>query len=202
MTQFFQLHPDNPQPRLLQQIAARLHAGEVGVIPTDASYVLVCGVDQKQALERIRRIRQLNDKHQFSVLCQDLANIATYAQVDNQQYRFLKQHVPGAFTFILVATKELPRRLSHPTKKTIGIRIPQQVVCQAILLAFGEPLLATTLILPPDQEPLCDPYDMQDMLSGQVDFIVDGGYGSPFMTTVLDLSQDEMQLVRQGLGEV
>ncbi|OYU74715.1 MAG: threonylcarbamoyl-AMP synthase [Burkholderiales bacterium PBB5] len=156
MAQFFEVHPDNPQPRLLKQAAQLLHQGGVCAVPTDSSYALVCHLDDKAAAESLRRIRQVDDKHHLTLLCRDLSELASYARVDNRQYRLLKLGTPGPFTFILEATKEVPRRLSHPSRRTIGLRVPDHKVTQALLAELGQPLLATTLIAPGETAPLND----------------------------------------------
>jgi len=202
MSQFFEVHPDNPQPRLLKQAAQLLHQGGVCAVPTDSSYALVCHLDDKAAAESLRRIRQVDDKHHLTLLCRDLSELASYARVDNRQYRLLKLGTPGPFTFILEATKEVPRRLSHPSRRTIGLRVPDHRVTQALLAEFGQPLLATTLIAPGESEPLNDSeeilYRYQKLLAG----VVDAGACPMEPTTVIDLTDEEPRLVRQGRGEV
>jgi len=202
MSQFFEVHHDNPQPRLLKQAAQLLHQGGVCAVPTDSSYALVCHLDDKAAAESLRRIRQVDDKHHLTLLCRDLSELASYARVDNRQYRLLKLGTPGPFTFILEATKEVPRRLSHPSRRTIGLRVPDHRVTQALLAEFGQPLLATTLIAPGESEPLNDSeeilYRYQKLLAG----VVDAGACPMEPTTVIDLTDEEPRLVRQGRGEV
>lgn len=202
MSQFFEVHPDNPQPRLLKQAAQLLHQGGVCAVPTDSSYALVCHLDDKAAAESLRRIRQVDDKHHLTLLCRDLSELASYARVDNRQYRLLKLGTPGPFTFILEATKEVPRRLSHPSRRTIGLRVPDHKVTQALLAELGQPLLATTLIAPGELEPLNDPeeilYRYQKLLAG----VVDAGACPMAPTTVIDLTDDQPRLVRQGRGDV
>ncbi len=202
MSQFFEVHPDNPQPRLLKQAAHLLHQGGVCAVPTDSSYALVCHLDDKAAAESLRRIRQVDDKHHLTLLCRDLSELASYARVDNRQYRLLKLGTPGPFTFILEATKEVPRRLSHPSRRTIGLRVPDHKVTQALLAELGQPLLATTLIAPGETEPLNDSeeilYRYQKLLAG----VVDAGACPMEPTTVIDLTDDEPRLVRQGRGDV
>lgn len=200
MSQFFQLHPDNPQPRLLKQAAQIIHAGGIVALPTDSCYALVCHLDDKQAVERMRRIRGIDDKHLLTLLCRDLSEIAVYARVDNAQFRLLKAATPGPYTFILEATKEVPRRLSHPSRKTIGLRVPENRITQALLEELGQPLLGTTLILPGQDDPLTDPEQIRDLLDKQVDLIVDGGACSLESTTVIDLVGEAPVLVRQGRG--
>ena len=202
MSQFFEVHPDNPQPRLLKQAAHLLHQGGVCAVPTDSSYALVCHLDDKAAAESLRRIRQVDDKHHLTLLCRDLSELASYARVNNRQYRLLKLGTPGPFTFILEATKEVPRRLSHPSRRTIGLRVPDHKVTQALLAELGQPLLATTLIAPGETEPLNDSeeilYRYQKLLAG----VVDAGACPMEPTTVIDLTDDEPRLVRQGRGDV
>ncbi len=202
MSQLFEVHPQNPQPRLLKQAAAILQAGGVAAVPTDSSYALVCRLDDKAAAEALRRIRQVDEKHHLTLLCRDLSELARFARVDNRQYRLLKLGTPGPYTFILEATKEVPRRLSHPSRRTIGLRVPEHKALQELLALFGEPLLATTLILPGDEEPLNDAAEIRDRLEKLVQAVVDAGACPMAPTTVIDLSGDEPVLVRQGRGEL
>jgi tRNA threonylcarbamoyl adenosine modification protein (Sua5/YciO/YrdC/YwlC family) len=201
MSQFFDFHPDNPQPRLLKQAAQILHAGGVVAVPTDSSYALVCHLDDKAAAERLRQIRQVDDKHHLTLLCRDLSELANYAKVDNMQFRRLKLGTPGPFTFILEATKEVPRRLSHPSRRTIGLRVPDHAVLQALLEQFGQPLLATTLIAPGETEALNDADEIRERFQKQLQAIVAAGACPLQPTTVIDLSGDEPVLVRQGRGD-
>ena len=201
MSQFFHIHPDNPQPRLLKQAAQIIHAGGIVALPTDACYALVCHLDDKAAVERLRRIRQIDDKHHLTLLCRDLSEIALYARVDNRQYRMLKAATPGPYTFILEATKEVPRRLSHPSRKTIGLRVPENAIALALLEELGQPLLGTTLILPGEEDPLTDPEEIRDRLEKQLELVVDGGACSLEPTTVIDLTDEAPQLIRQGKGD-
>ncbi|MGV8898183.1 MAG: L-threonylcarbamoyladenylate synthase [Burkholderiaceae bacterium] len=201
MSQFFQLHPENPQPRLLKQAAQIIHAGGIVALPTDSCYALVCHLDDKHAVERLRRIRGIDEKHLLTLLCRDLSDISIYARVDNTQFRMLKAATPGPYTFILEATKEVPRRLSHPSRKTIGLRVPENRIAQALLEELGQPLLGTTLILPGETEPVNDPEQIRDSLSKQVELIVDGGMRGLGVTTVIDLVGDAPVLVRQGRGD-
>ena len=164
MSQSFDIHPDNPQQRVLKQAAQVLHDGGIAAVPTDSSYALVCHLDDKAAAEKLRRIRGVDDKHHLTLLCRDLSELASYARVDNKQYRLLKLGTPGPFTFILEATKEVPRRLSHPSRRTIGLRVPEHAVTQALLELLGQPLLATTLIAPGESEPMNDPHQIRDHL--------------------------------------
>ncbi len=202
MSQLFEVHPQNPQPRLLKQAAQILQAGGVAAVPTDSSYALVCRLDDKTAAENLRRIRQVDDKHHLTLLCKDLSELARFARVDNQQYRLLKLGTPGPYTFILEATKEVPRRLSHPSRRTIGLRVPEHKVLQELLALFGEPLLATTLIAPGDSEPMNDAAEIRERFQKQVQAVVDAGACAMAPTTVLDLSGDEPVLVRQGRGDL
>ena len=201
MAQYFEIHPDNPQPRLLKQAAALLQKGGVLAIPTDSSYALVCQLDDRDAVERLRRIRGVNDKHHLTLLCRDLSELANYARVDNRQYRLLKLGTPGPYTFILEATKEVPRRVSHPSRKTIGLRVPEHPALQALLEVHGAPLLATTLILPGDDEPLNDPDEIIERLDRQVAGVIDAGACALEPTTVIDLSGDVPEVLRRGRGD-
>ncbi|MBU6259325.1 MAG: threonylcarbamoyl-AMP synthase [Burkholderiales bacterium] len=202
MSQYFEVHPQNPQPRLLKQAAAILQAGGLAAIPTDSSYALVCRLDDKAAAENLRRVRQVDDKHHLTLLCRDLSELANYARVDNRQFRLLKLGTPGPYTYILEATKEVPRRLSHPSRRTIGLRVPDHRVTQELLALFGEPLLATTLILPGATEPLNDASEIHDRLGKSLQAVVDAGACPMQPTTVIDLSGDAPALVRQGRGEL
>lgn len=201
MSQYFYVHPENPQARLMKQAAEIIRAGGVVAYPTDSSYALGCHLGDKSALERIIQLRRLDDKHNFTLACRDLSDIATYAKVDNQTYRLLKGHTPGAYTFILQATSEVPRRVLHPKRKTIGIRVPDHSICQALLAELGEPLLTTTLLLPGEEFPLTDPEEIRDRIGKQVDLIIDGGLGALMLTTVIDLSEGSPVLVREGQGD-
>ena len=202
MSQFFHIHPDNPQLRLIKQAVQIIHGGGVVALPTDSCYALVCHLDDKTAVERVRRIRNIDDKHHLTLLCRDLSEIAQYAKVDNRQYRMLKAATPGPYTVILEATKEVPRRLSHPSRKTIGLRVPENPIACALLEELGQPLLGTTLILPDDSEPLTDPDEIRERLAGQLDLVIDGGACSLEPTTVIDLTRDGPELLRQGRGDV
>ncbi len=202
MSQLFEVHPQNPQPRLLKQAAAILQAGGVAAVPTDSSYALVCRLDDKAAAENLRRIRQVDDKHHLTLLCKDLSELARFARVDNRQYRLLKLGTPGPYTFILEATKEVPRRLSHPSRRTIGLRVPDHRVTQELLAHFGEPLLATTLIAPGEVLPLNDAAEIRQRLQKVLQAVVDAGACPMEPTTVIDFSGDEPVLVRQGRGDL
>lgn len=201
MSQFFQVHPDNPQPRLIKQAAQIIHGGGIVALPTDSSYALVCHVDDKSAVERLRRIRQIDEKHHLTLLCRDLSEIGEYARVDNQQFRLLKAATPGPFTFILEATRCVPRRLSHPSRKTIGLRVPENAISLALMAELDQPLLATTLIMPGETDALNDADEICSRLGKQVDLIIDGGACCLEPTTVIDLSGSEAVLVRQGRGD-
>ena len=201
MTQLFSVHPDNPQPRLLKAAAALLQQGEVLAVPTDSSYALVCHLDDKAAVDQLRRIRGLDDKRLLSLICRDLSELASYARVDNTQFRLLKLGTPGPFTFILEASKEVPRRVSHPHRKTIGLRVPEHKALQALLELHGAPLLATTLILPGDDEPLNDPDEIIERLDRQVAGVIDAGACPLEPTTVIDLSGDVPEVLRRGRGD-
>ncbi len=202
MSQFFQIHPENPQLRLVKQAAEILRKGGLVVIPTDSAYALACHLDDKKAVDRIKQLRQLDDKHNFTLMCRDLSDISTYAKVDNTAYRLLKNHTPGAYTFILNATSEVPRRLMHPKRRTIGIRVPQNAIVDALVAELGEPIMSTSLIMPGDDMPLSDPYDIRDTLQHAVDLVIDGGYCGLESTTVVDMTGDEYLVTRQGLGEI
>lgn len=202
MSQFFQIHPDNPQLRLIKQAAQIIHGGGLVALPTDSCYALVCHLDDKDAVTRLRRIRGVDDKHHLTLLCRDLSEIAEYAKIDNAQYRLLKAATPGPYTFILEATREVPRRVSHPSRKTIGLRVPENPIAQALLEELGQPLLSTTLILPPDEAALSDPDLIRERLERQIELIIDGGACSLEPTSVVDLSEGEPQLLRQGRGDV
>lgn len=206
MAQYFELHPENPQLRLLKQAAALIGSGEVLAVPTDSSYALVCQLDDKAAADRLRRIRGVDDKHHLTLLCRDLSELASYARVDNRQYRLLKQGTPGPYTFILEASKEVPRRLSHPSRKTIGLRVPEHRVLQELLALLGAPLLATTLIPPHDTQALNDPQDIRQRYEKLVAAVLDAGACPLEPTTVVDLtamgSGGDPTLVRQGRGDL
>lgn len=201
MSQFFQIHPENPQARLISQAAQVIRDGGIVAVPTDSCYALVCHLDDKDAVTRLRRIRNVDDKHHLTLLCRDLSEIALYARVDNQQYRLLKAATPGPYTLILEASKEVPRRLSHPSRKTIGLRVPENRIVQALLEELAQPLIGTTLILPDEEEPLNDPEEVRDRLAKLVDLVIDGGACSLQPTTVVDLTGPEPVLQRQGRGD-
>ncbi|AJK47088.1 L-threonylcarbamoyladenylate synthase [Burkholderia plantarii] len=200
MSQFFRIHPENPQSRLVRQAVEIVKQGGVIAMPTDSSYALACQLDDRAAVERVRRIRGLDDKQLLSLLVRDLSELANFAMVDNHQYRLIKSVTPGPYVFVLQATKEVPRRLSHPSRKTIGLRVPDHAITLAVLEALGEPLLGTTLILPPDTDPLNDPEEIRERLEKQVDLVIDGGACPREPSTIVDLTGTEPVLVRAGRG--
>ncbi len=207
MSQYFRIHPDNPQARLIKQAVEIINRGGVVVYPTDSSYAIACQIDNKSAIDRIRLIRQLSDKHLFTLVCSDLAEISRYATIDNINYRLLKAFTPGPYTFILGATREVPRRLKHPKRKTIGIRVPDNKIALALLKELGQPLISSTLNLPhedlPHEDlPQTDPYQIQLALENQVDLIIDGGYSGYEFTTIIDLIQNPPEVLRKGMGAV
>lgn len=201
MAQFFDIHPENPQPRLIRRTVDIVLGGGVIVYPTDSSYALGCQIGEKSAMERIRRIRHLDDKHNFTLVCRDLSEITTYAKIDNQAFRSLKAMTPGAYTFIFQGTKQVPRRLLHPKRKTIGIRVPDNAICRDLLEALNQPILSSTLILPDDDMPLTDPYEMREMLDAHVDLVIDGGFCGMEATTVVDMTQEVPTVARVGKGD-
>lgn len=201
MSLFFQIHPDNPQGRLISQAVDMMRDGGVVVYPTDSCYALGCRIGDKVAAERIRTIRRLEPKHDFTLMCNELSEVGTYAKLDNPAFRLIKSLTPGPYTFILQATKEVPKRLLTPKRKTIGLRIPQNPIVNALLETLGEPIISTTLILPGDEYPLSDPYEMRDVLDKHVDLIIDGGYCGLEPTTVVDMLDDVPNIVRVGLGD-
>jgi tRNA threonylcarbamoyl adenosine modification protein (Sua5/YciO/YrdC/YwlC family) len=202
VSQYFRIHPDNPQVRLIRQAVEIVRAGGVVVYPTDTAYAIGCHINDKAALDRIIRIRRLDEKHLFTLLCRDLSDIATFAKVDNSQFRLLKAHTPGPYTFILQGTTEVPRRLMHEKRKTIGIRVPANNICQALLAELGEPLITATLLLPGDEYPLTDPEEIRDRVQPQVDLIIDGGFGALHETTVVSLLNGAPEILREGAGPV
>jgi tRNA threonylcarbamoyl adenosine modification protein (Sua5/YciO/YrdC/YwlC family) len=202
MAQLFAVHPDNPQLRLLRQAAQLIDRGAVAAVPTDSCYALACHLDDKAAVDRVRRIRRVDERHNLTLLCRDLTEIATYARVDNAQYRLLKQATPGAYTFILEATREVPRRLSHPSRKTIGIRIPANNTVLALLDVLGQALISTTLLLPGDEIPMSDPHEIRTRLEHDIDLVVDAGPSGIEPTTVIDLTAREAVVVRRGRGSL
>ncbi len=200
MARYLTIHPDDPQPRLLTQAAEVVRDGGVVAIPTDSCYALGCRLGDKDAVERIRRIRDVDERHHLTLMCRDLSEIAQFARVDNTQYRLLKATTPGSYTFILEGTKELPRRVLHPKRKTIGLRVPAHKVAQALLEALGEPLLTSTLMLPGDEAPLTEGWEIQDRLDDHLELILDGGYCGTEPTTILDLTSLPPVLIRAGRG--
>ncbi len=201
MSQYFQIHPENPQLRLVRQAAQIVGSGGLVALPTDSSYALVCHLDDKSAVERLRDVRGVDDRHHLTLLCRDLSEIANYAKVDNRQYRLLKVATPGPYTFILEATKEVPRRLSHPSRKTIGLRVPENRIALALLEELGQPLLSTTLILPGNEEPMNEAADIRSQLEKRIELVIDGGGCSLLPTTVVDLTGDVPLILRQGRGD-
>ncbi len=202
MAQYFEVHPDNPQTRLLKQAVVLLEKGGILAVPTDSSYALVCHLDDKTAVDNLRRIRGVDDKHHLTLLCRDLSELASYARVDNTQYRLLKSATPGPYTFILEASKEVPRRISHPSRKTIGLRVPQHAVLQELLALYGSALLATTLIAPGDTEPMNDANEIRERFEKTIAGVIDAGACALEPTTVIDLTGAEPQLIRQGGGDL
>jgi tRNA threonylcarbamoyl adenosine modification protein (Sua5/YciO/YrdC/YwlC family) len=202
MAQFFEVHPDNPQARLLKQAVALLEKGGILAVPTDSSYALVCHLDDKAAVDNLRRIRGVDDKHHLTLLCRDLSELANYARVDNAQYRLLKSATPGPYTFILEASKEVPRRVSHPSRKTIGLRVPEHTVLQELLALYGSALLATTLIAPGETEPMNDANAIRERFEKVIAGVIDAGACTLEPTTVVDLTDSEPQLIRQGRGDL
>jgi tRNA threonylcarbamoyl adenosine modification protein (Sua5/YciO/YrdC/YwlC family) len=201
MSQYFQIHPENPQLRQVRQAVQIVGAGGLVALPTDSSYALVCHLDDKAAVERMRQIRGVDDRHHLTLLCRDLSEIANYAKVDNRQYRLLKAATPGPYTFILEASKEVPRRLSHPSRKTIGLRVPENIIAQALLEELGQALIGTTLILPGSDDPLNDAADIRSQLEKHIELVIDGGSCNLLPTTVVDLTGDAPLVLRQGRGD-
>jgi tRNA threonylcarbamoyl adenosine modification protein (Sua5/YciO/YrdC/YwlC family) len=202
MSQYFRLHPDNPQPRLIKQAVQIIESGGVVALPTDSSYALACQLDNKNAVDRVRRIRGIDERQLLSLLVRDLSELANFALVDNRQYRLIKSVTPGPYVFVLQATKEVPRRLSHPSRKTIGLRVPDHAITLAILEELGQPLLGSTLILPGETQPLNDPEEIREKLEKQLDLVIDGGACPCEPSTVIDLTGDEPVLVRPGRGSL
>lgn len=200
MALFLSIHPDTPQQRLIDQAAEVIKKGGVVVYPTDSCYALGCTLDNKDAMNRILAIRQIDLKHHLTLVCADLSDLGTYAKVDNSQFRLLKTATPGSYTFILQASKEVPRRTQHPKRSTIGLRVPDNDIARALIAALGEPMLSCTLMLPEDDEPLTDPYEIKDRLDHAVDVIIDGGWCGLEPTTVIDMT-DGIELIRQGKGD-
>ena len=201
MAQFFQIHPDNPQHRLIQQSADIIRRGGLIAYPTDSAYALGCHIGDKLALDRICAIRQIDKNHNFTLMCRDLSELATYAKVNNQTFRLLKNYTPGAFTFILPATSETPKRLKHPKRKTIGLRVPNNPITLALLKELDEPMMTSTLLLPGENAPMTDPYDIRVSMEHQLELVIDGGFCGLEPTTVVDMTGEEPVIVRQGCGE-
>lgn len=202
MAQFFSIHPENPQSRLIDQAVDILRRGGLIVYPTDSAYALGCHIGDKMALDRIRAIRQLDKQHNFTLMCRDLSELATYARVNNAAFRLIKGHTPGPYTFILNATTEVPRRLMHPKRKTIGMRVPDNAIALALMDRLGEPLMSSSLIMPGDNAPLMDPYDIRTTLEHQVELIIDGGFCGLEPTTVVDLTGEQVEVTREGCGPI
>ena len=202
MSQFFAIHPETPQARLIQQAVSLIQGGGVIVYPTDSAYALGCQLGDKKAMERIRRIRSLHENHNFTLVCRDLSELGTYAHVDNTTYRLLRHATPGPYTFVLEATREVPRRLIQPKRKTIGLRVPDHPIPQALLHALNEPLMSATLIMPGDDYPMTDPYDIRDSLEHEVDLVIDGGFCGLEATSVVDLTGPTPVVLRAGVGDV
>ena len=202
MTQLFTIHPENPQQRLISQAVDVLRRGGLIVYPTDSGYALGCHIGDKLALDRIRAIRQLDKNHNFTLMCRDLSELANYAHVDNASFRLIKSHTPGPYTFILNATSEVPRRLMHPKRKTLGMRVPNNKIALALMEAFGEPLMTSSLIMPGDELPLIDPYDIRDVLQHQLELVIDGGFCGLEATSVIDLTGGDINILRKGGGDL
>ena len=202
MSQFFQIHPDNPQPRLVRQAVEIMRNGGVIAYPTDSAYALGCLIGEKKAVDRIRSIRNLDDKHNFTLVCRDLSELALYAQVNNSQYRLLKSITPGPYTFILKGSREVPRRLMHAKRRTIGIRVPECPIVNALLAELDAPIMSSTLQLPADEHPMTDPYDIRQILESQLDLVIDGGYRGIDPTTVVSLLEETPEIWREGKGDI
>ena len=200
MNDFLTIHPENPQSRFLNQAAEIVRSGGIIAYPTDSGYALGCHIGDKNALERIRSIRKLDAKHNFTLVCRDLSELAVYAKVDNVAYRILRSHTPGPYTFVLQASSEVPRRLKHPKRKTIGIRVPDNLIAQGLLTALDEPLMSVTLIMPGESLPLLDPYEIRDLLGYQLELVIDGGFCGMEPTSVVDLSTEIVEVLREGAG--
>ncbi|MFZ3144037.1 L-threonylcarbamoyladenylate synthase [Psychrobacter glacincola] len=200
--QVFYIHPENPQPRLIEQVAELLRKDQLIIYPTDTSYAFGCRLGAKDALEKLKHIRELDDKHQFTLLCRDLSEIANYAAVDNVQFKQLKAHTPAPITFILNATKDVPRKLAHAKKKTIGIRVPSNAIAQALLEAMDEPILTSSLILPNREDILDDPFEIEELLGNQIDGLINAGIKTTKLTTIVDMTSSQPEIIRQGAGDV
>jgi len=202
MSEYFRIHPENPQKHLIQKAVAIVKNGGVIAYPTDSAYALGCQIGDKHSLEKMRRIRKLGPKHNFTLICSSLSDVGTYARFSTPIYRLLKANTPGSYTFILKASREVPKRILHPKRKTIGIRVPDHVICLALLRELGEPLLTTTLILPEEERPMSDPEEIEKRLDNQVDLVVDGGISGTEPSTVIELMDGEINIVREGKGDV
>jgi tRNA threonylcarbamoyl adenosine modification protein (Sua5/YciO/YrdC/YwlC family) len=202
MSQFLQIHPDNPQPRLIDQAVQLIRKGAVVVYPTDSGYALGCHLGDKHAINKIRRIRGLSEKHNFTLICRDLSELGTYAHVDNSAYRLLKSHTPGPYTFILRATGEVPKRLMQAKRRTIGLRVPDNAITQALLGQLDEPMMSVTMMLPGEELPMTDPYDIRETLEHELDLIIDGGFCGMEPTSIIDLVDGTPQIIRRGQGDV
>jgi len=202
MTEFITIHPDNPQPRFIKQVVDSLHRGGVVAYPTDSCYALGCYIGDKAAMQKIARIRQIDKKHHFTLVCRDLSELGVYAKVDNSSFRLLKAATPGAYTFILKATREVPNRLQNPKRKTIGLRVPDNKIVNALLEELDEPIMSSSLLLPDDEYPISDPDDIYDRLKGQIDLVIDGGFCGLEPTSVIDLVTGQPEVIREGKGDV
>jgi len=202
MSQFFVIHPENPQARLIREAVKIIQAGGVVIYPTDSAYAIGCQLANKEALERIRQLRQLDEQHNFTLICRDLSEISTYALVNNPAFRILKAHTPGPYTFILKATREVPKRLLHPKRQTIGVRVPDSKIIQDLLAELNEPLMSVSLVLPDQEFPFADARDIYNVLNKQVDLIIDGGPCTLTPTTVIDMTEDTPQVLRAGKGDI
>ena len=202
MAKLIEVHPDNPQPRLVAEIVETIKGGGLIAYPTDSSYAFGCHIGDKRAMDRIRRIRRTDKHHNFTLVCSDLSEIGTYARLDNWAYRMLKSMTPGAYTFILPATREVPKRLQHPKRRTIGLRVPDHVLVRAVLGALGEPIMSSTLLLPGDELPLTDPHEIEARIGHEIDLIIDAGPTGIEPTSVIDLSDGTVRVLRVGRGDV
>ena len=202
MSQYFSVHPENPQPRLIAQAVGIIRQGGVIAYPTDSGYGIACHMGDKSAMERIRAIRRLDDKQHLTLVCRDLSELSNYARVDNTAFRLIKNNTPGPYTFILKASREVPRRLMHPKKKTIGLRIPEHPITQALLEELREPLMSISLILPGEEDPMVEPWEIRETLEHQLDLVIDGGYCGYEATSIVSLLDDTPEVVREGLGDV
>jgi tRNA threonylcarbamoyl adenosine modification protein (Sua5/YciO/YrdC/YwlC family) len=202
VARLIEVHPDNPQPRRVAEIVETIREGGLIAYPTDSSYAFGCHIGDKRAMDRIRRIRRTDKNHNFTLVCSDLSEISTYARVDNWAYRMLKAMTPGPYTFILPATREVPKRLQHPKRRTIGLRVPDHALVRAVLDALGEPIMSSTLSLPGDDLPLTDPHEIEDRIGHEIDLIIDAGATGIEPTSVLDLSEDTVEVLRVGRGDV